>query len=418
LATYDGHLVCWCVRPTPSSNGAYTATLEVALSCHNGSVPSLAGWSARGGACTLASGGADEAVRVFDLRARRSVGALLQHNGTVTALAFVAPGRTLLSGGEDGSIIVWRAGDWCSLLTMAGHRGRIEALAPHPSGRVALSLGRDATLRLWDLTKGRQAHAQPARPGGRAAAWASDGGRFFILYDSAVGVHEGGDGAEVAMLAPPEGRACGALSSVPRLHCMALLPLPRGGQAVAVGAEGGDVLLWDAAGVGAEGAATCVVLPTGHVPRVRALAALQLLCGEGGGGGGDGGGSGGSGGGGSGGGGGGGSGAAPAPEPPKGLAKLSAESVAIELSSEAGAGMALVTVGSDGVVHVWDARALGAQLAAARAGAKKLKGAGGKARESGGSSVGALVLAGVAPVATLRAAHNTRPTGVVGVDAI
>jgi WD40 repeat protein len=403
LVTYDGHLVVWDVRPT--SAGAFTASLEVALTSHQGSVPSLACWS-DDRSRTLATGGSDEAVRVFDLRTRRVVGTLLQHNGTVSALAFVAPGRTLLSGGDDGAIIVWRCSDWGSLLVMKGHKGRVEAIAPHPSGRVALSLGRDATLRLWDLTKGRQAHAQPVRAGGRAAAWSTDGARFFVLFDACVSVHAGSDGAEIAVLTPPKGRGCGALSSTPRLHGMALLPLAGGGEALVVGAEGGDVLLWDAASAGDE-AAPCLVLATGHEPRVRAVAVMRLKSGGGG-------------------------APAAAPPPPAGLAKLSAEAVSFELRAHTGDCCALVTVGSDGVALLWDGRALGAQFAAAKPGVKMARVADGKARVGGGGGSGGggggdscgvgqgamFIITGLSPVAALRAAHNTRPTGAVGVDAL
>ena len=97
LGTYEGHLVGWCMRCSGGGSdgaAALRATLEIAQRTHEGKVTCLASASRM-----LASGGVDESVRVFDLRMRRSLGSLQQHNGSVQCQAFVAPGRALLTGG-------------------------------------------------------------------------------------------------------------------------------------------------------------------------------------------------------------------------------------------------------------------------------------------------------------------------------
>ena len=470
--TYEGHLIGWGLSTRPTG---LCATLEIAQRVHEGKVTCLAS-----AARQLSSGGADESARVFDLRGRRAVGSLQQHSGTVQCQAYVPPGRSLLTGGADGGIIVWRCSDWVSLLAMRGHKGGVSALAAHPSGRLALSLGRDLTLRLWDLTKGRQVHQQALPQGageGREALWSADGARFYVLFDSCVCVFSGGDGELLARLAPPPGRAVGALAATPRLNAMCLLR-GAGGEALAVACEGQDVLLWDVARCSAAGA-PCAVLPTGHDKRVRALAALAVPPAAASGSAGAGGGAAGAPAGGAGkrkkreeeeedeeeeeeeeteedgeeedgdedededeedegaGQGGAGAGARPAPAP-SGLARLSAESVHFSIAGAAASASAaaqppllLATFGGDGEARLWDGGALAAALArvgsggaaaaaaaaaAARPGKKGKKGAAAAApAEPAAQPPTPLVeVLAVQHLAVLKAAMGTRPTCAVG----
>jgi protein MAK11 len=118
----------------------------------------------------LVSGGSDEVIkclftlmnhsesRIYDLKKRKDLGSLVQHNGAITALQFYA--RThLLSASEDGTICIWRTRDWECMATMKGHKGRVNGLCVHPSGKIAISVGKDKALRLWNLMTGRKASA-------------------------------------------------------------------------------------------------------------------------------------------------------------------------------------------------------------------------------------------------------------------
>ncbi|KAG6879939.1 hypothetical protein C0992_009297 [Termitomyces sp. T32_za158] len=102
----------------------------------------------------LATGSADEIVKVWDLRRRKEVGGLMHHEGSITHLVF--PSRShLLSASEDGTLCLFRARDWSVLRALRGHKGRVNSVAVHPTGKVALSVGRDRALRMWDLMRGR-----------------------------------------------------------------------------------------------------------------------------------------------------------------------------------------------------------------------------------------------------------------------
>ena len=56
------------------------------------------------------SGSSDESIRLLDLHKRVELGALMQHSGTVTCLAF--HGAHLLSGSDDGTICIYQCGTW------------------------------------------------------------------------------------------------------------------------------------------------------------------------------------------------------------------------------------------------------------------------------------------------------------------
>ena len=121
----------------------------------------------------LATGSADEIVKVWDLRRRKEIGGLMHHEGqhltifrglveinmntelgSITHLTF--PSRShLLSASEDGTLCLFRARDWAVLRVLKGHKGRVNSVAVHPSGKVALSVGRDRALRMWDLMRGK-----------------------------------------------------------------------------------------------------------------------------------------------------------------------------------------------------------------------------------------------------------------------
>ena len=123
----------------------------------------------------LATGSVDEIVKVWDLRRRKEVGGLMQHQGeflvifcapprwslfcrvvlgSITELHF--PSRShLISVSEDGTIAIFHARDWVVLRVLKGHKGRVNSVGVHPSGKVALSVGVDKTLRMWDLMRGK-----------------------------------------------------------------------------------------------------------------------------------------------------------------------------------------------------------------------------------------------------------------------
>ncbi|KAL1718152.1 WD40-repeat-containing domain protein [Schizophyllum commune] len=127
----------------------------------------------------LATGSADEIIKVWDLRRRKEIGGLMHHEGSVTHLSF--PSRShLLSASEDGTLALFRSRDWVVLRALRGHKGRVNSVAAHPSGKVALSVGKDRTLRMWDLMRGKGKASTKMGKEGEVVRWSIDGKLFIV----------------------------------------------------------------------------------------------------------------------------------------------------------------------------------------------------------------------------------------------
>lgn len=168
----------------------------------------------------LATGSADEIIKVWDLRRRKEIGGLMHHEGTfrislpqqfnkcipgsITHLTF--PSRShLLSASEDGTLCLFRARDWAVLRSLKGHKGRVNSVAVHPSGKVALSVGKDKAIRMWDLMRGKGCASTklgkgmswalsfstiPHRvPEAEIVRWSTDGSLFMVQAGSTIDIY-------------------------------------------------------------------------------------------------------------------------------------------------------------------------------------------------------------------------------------
>lgn len=151
---------------------------------HNGSVRQVAV-----GGKILASGAADEMIRVFNLATRTEVGIIMEHQGTISSLGFHETTH-LFSAAEDGNICIYKQGKWQCEKTLRGHRGGVVDLAVHPSGKMALSIGRDNTLRTWNLIKGRKAYITKLKGAADAVHWSPKGTQYLLVKGSCVDVYE------------------------------------------------------------------------------------------------------------------------------------------------------------------------------------------------------------------------------------
>lgn len=133
----------------------------------------------------LATGSADEIIKVWDLARRKEIGGLMHHEGSITYLEF--PSRShLLSASEDGTLSLFHARDWVVLRTFKGHKGRVNSVAVHPSGKIALSVGQDRTLRMWDLMRGKGSASIKLGKEGEIVRWSSRGAFFVVQYRSSL----------------------------------------------------------------------------------------------------------------------------------------------------------------------------------------------------------------------------------------
>src|SRR5262249_28432417 len=115
---------------------------------------------------SVATGGADGAVRVWDVETKEVVALLRGHTSQVTAVEFAPDGRSLVSGSRDGTVKVWDmpAGQDPNILTR--QKGILSGVSfPTDDKSWALTDSNEKTVSLWNLASRRrdilQGHKAP-----------------------------------------------------------------------------------------------------------------------------------------------------------------------------------------------------------------------------------------------------------------
>ncbi|OLY80893.1 p21-activated protein kinase-interacting protein 1-like [Smittium mucronatum] len=104
----------------------------------------------------LASGSADEVIKLFDLKKQKELGSLHEHSGTINKVEFFGSSH-LISASTDATIMIFRTKDWEVLKVLRGHLKPINDISIHPSGKLAISVAQDYTAILWNLLTGQKA---------------------------------------------------------------------------------------------------------------------------------------------------------------------------------------------------------------------------------------------------------------------
>lgn len=132
----------------------------------------------------LASTSLDGFVRLWPVSSEGNRTSL-RHGGWVESVAFSPDGEMLVSGGGDqkGSVTLWDVPQKRDIATFSGHEGLVESVAFSLDGRMLASAARDNTIKLWDIAGQRMlktlsghssvVHAVTFSPDGRTLASSS-----------------------------------------------------------------------------------------------------------------------------------------------------------------------------------------------------------------------------------------------------
>jgi len=127
----------------------------------------------------LASGGREGAILLHDVRvAEHQVGSLQGHTQEVCGLVWANDGRTLASGGNDNCVQLW---DWQArdspLHTITAHQSAVKAVSwcPWLSGVLATAGGTvDRTIRIWNTASMTQLQSLDTGSQVSSIAWNSE----------------------------------------------------------------------------------------------------------------------------------------------------------------------------------------------------------------------------------------------------
>jgi WD40 repeat protein len=181
---------------------------------------------------TLATGGADNAVRLWDVATGKERATLRGHREAVTSVAIAPDGKTLFSGSGDKTIKVWDVATGQERTTLEGHGDWVSSLALSADGKTLASGSWDGTVRLWDVAAGSERsilHKEPVD----AVALTADGQLLAC-----------GSWNQVALYAVASGELSATLSWATGERALAFTP---DGKKLAVSAGNGGAELWDMA---------------------------------------------------------------------------------------------------------------------------------------------------------------------------
>ena len=128
-------------------------TYKTALTGHTDDISSIA---FSPDSQTLASGSADNTVRLWEVETDTHKATFTGHTDIVVSVAFSPDGSLLASGSDDNTIILWDVDTGEPKTTFIGHTNGINDVAFSPDGKTLASCGYrdDTTVKLWDVDTG------------------------------------------------------------------------------------------------------------------------------------------------------------------------------------------------------------------------------------------------------------------------
>ncbi len=106
---------------------------------------------------TLASGGSDRYVRIWDIETGRLLRSLRGHTQDIRQVAFSPDGQTLATGSEDRTIRLWNpsSGETTRLLfTRYDHA--VTDMSYSPDGLMLARAGQNKDIKIWEVTTGTE----------------------------------------------------------------------------------------------------------------------------------------------------------------------------------------------------------------------------------------------------------------------
>ena len=136
----------------------------------------------------LATGSADQTIKIWDLSQSQVLSTLSGHEGFVTSVQLSDDGTKCYSAGADHTVRVWDVDAARLRTTLRGHQDLVTSILVSPADHKIISASGDATIRIWpeDLRSYQTVSFLPGQAGQRStsllvSALAGDSGRPYLL---------------------------------------------------------------------------------------------------------------------------------------------------------------------------------------------------------------------------------------------
>jgi hypothetical protein len=129
---------------------------------------------------TVASGGDDKVIRLWESSTLRSQGVLQGHGSAVRALAFSADSEQVVSAGDDYTLRLWNVKNKSEVHRFEGPAERIFSVSISPKGPWVISGGQDGSVRLWNMNTGKLVRSFDKHAGSVRCVSFSPDGRHFV----------------------------------------------------------------------------------------------------------------------------------------------------------------------------------------------------------------------------------------------
>jgi WD40 repeat protein len=104
----------------------------------------------------LASGSADNTVKLWDTSTYKEIKTLTGHRDEVNGVSFSPDSKMLASASRDKTVKLWDTSTYKEIKTLAGHKDWVTDVSFSPDGKMLASGSRDNTVKLWDTTTYKQ----------------------------------------------------------------------------------------------------------------------------------------------------------------------------------------------------------------------------------------------------------------------
>jgi WD40 repeat protein len=155
--------------------------LKRALAGHSSAIAALC---ISGDGAQIASADDEGTVKVWDLAAGNEIRCVERTEHGIAVLAFRPDGLGLALGGKAGFLELWDFDAASRLRVLAGHADAVADVGFSPNGRHLASASQDGTVKLWDAgTRQELQVLRGSEEGVAAIAFTPDGSRIASAYD-------------------------------------------------------------------------------------------------------------------------------------------------------------------------------------------------------------------------------------------